>query len=82
MHSTLAEHDLIKIANVGLPGHDVALGPDPAGSGFGWQVFESAPGTKGLWYEGGLSGASHSEYCEDGSPSLRRFGRIIAGKPG
>lgn len=41
----------------------------------------SAPGTAGPWYEGGLSAAAHSEYWEDGSPSLRSFGRIIAGKP-
>ncbi|MGW4486830.1 alpha/beta hydrolase [Amycolatopsis sp. NPDC004368] len=81
VHSTVAEHDLIKITNVGVAGHD-PLGPDPAASGFGGQVFDSAPGTAGPWYEGGLSPAAHSQYWEDNNPSLRSFGRIIAGKPG
>ncbi|WIX79374.1 alpha/beta hydrolase [Amycolatopsis carbonis] len=81
VHSTVAEHDMIKITNVGVAGHD-PLGPSPTGTGFGGQVFDSAPGTKGPWYEGGLSGAAHSQYWEDNNPSLRSFGRIIAGKPG
>ncbi|MGW4399902.1 alpha/beta hydrolase [Amycolatopsis nivea] len=80
VHSTVAEHDLIKITNIGVGGHD-PLGPSPTGDGFGGQVFESAPGDKGPWYEGGLSGAAHSQYWEDNNPSLRSFGRIIAGLP-
>ncbi|HEY2057889.1 alpha/beta hydrolase [Amycolatopsis sp. NBC_01480] len=81
VHSTVAEHDMIKLTNIGIPGHDIALGPSPADADFGGQVFASAPGTKGPWYEGGLSGAAHSQYWEDNNPSLRSFGRIIAGKP-
>ncbi|WP_020662201.1 alpha/beta hydrolase [Amycolatopsis benzoatilytica] len=80
VHSTVAQHDLIKITNIGVAGFD-PLGPDPAGNGFGGDVFASAPGDKGPWYEGGLSGAAHSQYWEDNNPSLRSFGRIIAGLP-
>ncbi|MDT8915920.1 alpha/beta hydrolase [Amycolatopsis sp. PS_44_ISF1] len=79
VHSTVAEHDLIRLSNLGLRGHDVALGPSPADADFGGRVFASAPGTEGPWYEGGLSGAAHSQYWEDNNPALRSFGRIIAG---
>ena len=81
VHSTVAQHDLIKITNINVGGFD-PLGPDPAGKNFGGDVFASAPGDKGPWYEGGLSGAAHSQYWEDNNPSLRSFGRIIAGLPG
>lgn len=87
VHSTVAEHDLIKVTNIDLspgllaPSMDVALGPDPTGSDFGGQVFTSDPGTEGPWYQGGLSGAAHSEYWDPGNKALVNLGRVIAGKP-
>lgn len=84
VHSTVAEHDMIKITNIDPPlsGHHLdPLGPDPTKSDFGGQVFTSDPGTKGPWYEGGLSGAAHSEYWSPGNKALENMGLIISGKP-
>jgi pimeloyl-ACP methyl ester carboxylesterase len=91
VHSTVADHDMIKVTNIDLAPPlsgqhlDVALGPDPADPKFGAQVFSSDPGTAGPWYESGLSGAAHSEYWDikstGPSASLANMGQIIAGKP-
>ncbi|WP_332845806.1 alpha/beta hydrolase [Amycolatopsis mongoliensis] len=86
VHSTVADHDMIKVTNLEVgddsgASHDIALGPDPTAPQFGGQTFTSAPGTAGPWYTGGLSSDAHSQYWEDRSPSLRNFGLIIAGKP-
>jgi hypothetical protein len=78
VHATVAEHDMIHLANLEFNEYDVALGPDPAAADFGGQVFTSAPGTDGF---GGLSKEAHSEYWEDNNPSLRNLGLIIAGRP-
>jgi hypothetical protein len=86
VHSTVADHDMIKVTNVDLAPplsgqHLDPLGPDPTGSDFGGQVFTSDPGTAGPWYEGGLSGAAHSEYWNPGNKALANMGLIIAGQP-
>lgn len=85
VHATVAAHDMIKVTNFGLPplfGHHLdPLGPDPADPDFGGDVFTSDPGTKGPWYEGGLSGAAHSEYWNPNSKALDNMGRVIAGRP-
>ncbi|GAA4530138.1 hypothetical protein GCM10023192_18100 [Amycolatopsis samaneae] len=87
VHSTAAEHDMIKVTNIevtediGSGPEDIALGPDPAAAKFGGRVFTSDPGTEGPWYTGGLSGAAHSEYWNHNSKSLNNIGRIIAGAP-
>ncbi|MFI7121327.1 alpha/beta hydrolase [Amycolatopsis sp. NPDC049868] len=78
VHATVAEHDMINLANLEIAGYDPILGQDPADADFGGQVFTSAPGTDG-W--GGYSKEAHSEYWEDNNPSLRNLGLIIAGKP-
>ncbi|MEV7554843.1 alpha/beta hydrolase [Amycolatopsis sp. NPDC089917] len=78
VHATVAEHDMINLANVEIAGYDPILGQDPADADFGGQVFTSAPGTDG-W--GGYSTEAHSEYWEDNNPSLNNLGQIIAGKP-
>lgn len=78
VHSTVAEHDMINMANFEINGYDLVLGQDPAAADFGGQVFTSAPGTDGF---GGYSQAAHSEYWEDNNPSLRNLGLIIAGRP-
>ncbi|GAB3722414.1 hypothetical protein GCM10027598_37140 [Amycolatopsis oliviviridis] len=78
VHSTVAEHDMINLANVEIAGYDPILGQDPTDADFGGQVFTSAPGTDG-W--GGYSTEAHSEYWEDNNPSLNNLGQIIAGKP-
>jgi len=75
---------MIKVTNleVGAYGDDpvdVTLGPDPATTEFGGQVFASDPGTEGPWYAGGLSAEAHSEYWNPQSKSLINMGRIIAG---
>jgi hypothetical protein len=85
VHSTVAEHDVIKMTNIEISGDggppvDIALGPDPATAQFGGQVFASDPGTKGPWYKGGISTEAHSEYWNHRSKSLDNMGRIIAGK--
>ncbi|MFD8494221.1 alpha/beta hydrolase [Amycolatopsis sp. NPDC059657] len=83
VHSTVAEHDIIKVTNleVGDEGLDIALGPDPATAQFGGQVFSSDAGTSGPIYQGGLSKEAHSEYWNPNSKSLGNIGLIIAGKP-
>ncbi|MEU6644194.1 alpha/beta hydrolase [Saccharomonospora sp. NPDC046836] len=94
VHSTVAEHDIIRLANIEVvppgagefPGYgqepiDIAHGPDPTDPDFGGQVFTSDPGTEGPVYLGGLSGAAHSEYWNLRSTSLTNMGRIIAGEP-
>ena len=86
VHSTVAAHDMIKVTNVELAPplsgqHLDPLGPDPADPGFGGKVFTSDPGTEGPWYEGGLSGAAHSEYWNPNNKALDNMGRIIAGQP-
>ncbi|MFD8495018.1 alpha/beta hydrolase [Amycolatopsis sp. NPDC059657] len=83
VHSTVAEHDIIKVTNleVGDEGLDIALGPDPATAKFGGQIFSSDPGTAGPAYRGGLSTEAHSEYWNPNSKSLGNMGRIIAGQP-
>lgn len=86
VHSTVAEHDMIKVTNVDLAPplsgqHLDPLGPDPADPSFGGQVFTSDPGTEGPWYQDGLSGAAHSEYWNPNSRALDNMGRIIAGRP-
>ena len=53
----------------------------PAGPGWGGEVFTSSPGTEGPWYEGGLSGAAHSEYWNPNNKALDNMGRVIAGRP-
>ncbi|KFU80009.1 Alpha/beta hydrolase [Amycolatopsis lurida] len=78
VHATVAEHDMINLANVEIAGYDPILGQDPTDADFGGQVFTSAPGTDG-W--GGFSTEAHSEYWEDNNPSLNNLGQIIAGKP-
>ncbi|MEU9692378.1 alpha/beta hydrolase [Amycolatopsis japonica] len=78
VHATVAEHDMINLANLEIAGYDPILGQDPADADFGGQVFTSAPGTDG-W--GGYSKEAHSEYWEDNNPSLNNLGQIIAGKP-
>ncbi|EMD26890.1 alpha/beta hydrolase [Amycolatopsis azurea] len=78
VHATVAEHDMINLANVEIAGYDPILGQDPTDADFGGQVFTSAPGTDG-W--GGYSTEAHSEYWEDNNPSLNNLGQIIAGKP-
>ncbi|SFI95681.1 Alpha/beta hydrolase [Amycolatopsis sacchari] len=86
VHSTVAAHDMIKVTNVDLAPplsgqHFDPHGPDPADPGFGGKVFTSDPGTEGPWYEGGLSGAAHSEYWNPNNKALDNLGRIIAGRP-
>jgi hypothetical protein len=86
VHSTVAEHDIIKVTNFEItsevaPPIDIALGPDPATPRFGGQVFGSDPGTQGPWYQGGASTEAHSEYWNQRSRSLDNMGRIIAGQP-
>ncbi|MEC3982316.1 alpha/beta hydrolase [Amycolatopsis sp. H20-H5] len=84
VHSTVAEHDMIKVTNIevtddsGSESIDIALGPDPARPQFGGQVFTSDPGTDGQL---GLSTEAHSEYWNYRSKSLDNMGRIIAGRP-
>ncbi len=78
VHATVAEHDMINLANLEIAGYDLVLGQDPTDADFGGRVFTSAPGTDGF---GGHSQAAHSEYWEDNNPSLRNIGLIIAGKP-
>lgn len=83
VHATVAEHDVIQLNDVPgvfLPGVDIH-GPDPTGPGFGANVFESDPGTKGPGYQRGMSTEAHSEYWDDGNKALRNTGLIIAGKP-
>jgi hypothetical protein len=86
VHSTVAEHDMIKVTNIEVGEYegdsvDIALGPDPATTEFGGQVFTSDPGTPGPPYAGGLSTEAHSEYWNPKSKSLDNIGRIIAGAP-
>jgi hypothetical protein len=86
VHSTVAEHDMINVTNLQVGEYegdsvDIALGPDPATTEFGGQVFTSDPGTEGPWYAGGLSTEAHSEYWNPNTKSLDNMGRIIAGKP-
>ena len=86
VHSTVAEHDMIKVTNLEIGEYegdsvDIALGPDPATTEFGGQVFTSDPGAEGPWYADGLSSEAHSEYWNSRSKSLDNMGRIIAGKP-
>ncbi|WP_414944214.1 alpha/beta hydrolase [Amycolatopsis sp. cmx-11-32] len=78
VHATVAEHDMINLANLEVAGYDLVLGQDPTDADFGGQVFTSAPGTDGF---GGYSQEAHSEYWEDNNPSLNNLGQIIAGKP-
>ncbi|KZB84656.1 alpha/beta hydrolase [Amycolatopsis regifaucium] len=78
VHATVAEHDMINLANLEIAGYDLVLGQDPTDAEFGGRVFTSAPGTDGF---GGYSRHAHSEYWEDNNPSLRNIGLIIAGKP-
>ncbi|AUI57436.1 alpha/beta hydrolase [Amycolatopsis sp. BJA-103] len=78
VHATVAEHDMINLANLEIAGYDLVLGQDPTDAGFGGQVFTSAPGTDGF---GGYSQEAHSEYWEDNNPSLTNLGQIIAGLP-
>ncbi|MBB5856572.1 alpha/beta hydrolase [Amycolatopsis umgeniensis] len=62
VHATVAEHDMINLANIEIAGYDPILGQDPTDADFGGQVFSSAPGTDG-W--GGYSPEAHSQYWED-----------------
>ncbi|WP_037304334.1 alpha/beta hydrolase [Amycolatopsis orientalis] len=78
VHATVAEHDMINLANLEIAGYDPVLGQDPTDAEFGARVFTSAPGTDD-WT--GYSKEAHSEYWEDNNPSLRNLGLIIAGKP-
>lgn len=71
VHATVAEHDLIQVANFKIDEYDVALGPDPAAAGFGGQVFTSAPGTDGF---GGLSSTTAPVHSE----SFRVHGSLTA----
>lgn len=88
VHSTTAEHDIIRVTNVDpfdLDHSDSAVngdphGIDPTNPKFGGNVFESDPGTEGPWVAGGLSEAAHSEYWNEGNPALRNMGKIIAGE--
>ena len=77
---------MIKVTNIEIGEYegdsvDIALGPDPATTEFGGQVFTSDPGTPGPPYAGGLSTEAHSEYWNPKSKSLDNIGRIIAGTP-
>ncbi|WP_410602372.1 alpha/beta hydrolase [Amycolatopsis sp. lyj-90] len=77
VHATVAEHDMINLANIEIAGYDPILGQDPTDADFGGQVFTSAPGKDG-W--GGYSSEAHSQYWEDNNPALRNVALIIAGK--
>lgn len=79
VHATVAENDIIKLANIEVDGIDLMHGPDPAAKEFGGHVFASDPGTEGPL--GGVSDTAHSEYWNSRSKSLDNIGRIIAGKP-
>ncbi|WP_370947778.1 alpha/beta hydrolase [Amycolatopsis sp. cg5] len=81
VHSTVAEHDIIRLSNLEIDGEDLVHGPDPAAHDFGGQVFSSAPGTAGSVFLDGLCEKAHSEYWEANNPALRNFGLIIAGRP-
>jgi len=85
VHATVAEHDMIRASNIGfevVPGIDTDVhGPDPTGSDFGANVFESDPGTEGPDYQGGLSSEAHSQYWDHGNRALENMGLIIAGVP-
>jgi Alpha/beta hydrolase len=74
IHSTTAEHDIIRLAD----GH---FGPNPSDSGFGGQTFSSKPGDAGPWYEFELSVKAHSQYWDPDNPALKNIGRVIAGQP-
>ncbi|HVQ99899.1 MAG TPA: alpha/beta hydrolase [Mycobacterium sp.] len=74
IHSTTAEHDIIRIAD----GH---FGPNPSDPGFGSQTFSSKPGDESPWYELSLSAKAHSQYWDPDNPALDNMGRVIAGKP-
>lgn len=78
VYATVAEHDMIQVANTGNPLFD-PHGPDPASGGFGAHVFASDPGTAGPG--GTYSGAAHSQYWEKNNDALKNMGRIIAGVP-
>ena len=78
VYATVAEHDMIHVANTGNPVFD-PHGPDPTSGGFGAHVFASDPGTAG---PGGIySGDAHSEYWNDRNVALKNMGYIIAGHP-
>jgi len=57
------------------------FGKDPAEYGYGGVNFESAPGKAGPWYELGWNPDVHSQYWDQGNPSLTNMGDIIAGHP-
>ncbi|MCK2239807.1 MULTISPECIES: alpha/beta hydrolase [unclassified Crossiella] len=85
VHSSTAQHDVIKYTNINLGlDRDVLpldpLGPDPTDKRFGGNTFTSDPGTEG-WLPGGLSEAAHNEYWAENSRSLKNMGKIIAGRP-
>jgi hypothetical protein len=79
VHATVAEHDIIHLANIEEPEDVHEL--DPTSDRFGAHVFASDPGTEGPWYTGGLSGEAHSQYWEKNNVALDNMGRIIAGVP-
>ncbi len=83
VHATVAEHDIIHASNLPfpLPINTDVHGPDPTGSAFGANVFESDPGTRGPDYQGGLSSEAHSQYWDHGNKALENIGLIIAGEP-
>jgi hypothetical protein len=74
VHSTVAQHDPIKLS-AGVNG------PSPAALPFGGTTFTSDPGAAGPWYEGGWNGAVHSRYWDPGNAALVNMGNVIAGKP-
>ncbi len=74
VHSTVAQHDPIKLAAG-------THGPAPTVLNFGGTTFDSNPGEAGPWYQLGWNGAVHSQYWDDGNKALVNIGRIIAGKP-
>jgi pimeloyl-ACP methyl ester carboxylesterase len=83
VYATVAEHDIIHLANMEDPEdiHEI----DPTAEDFGAKVFGSDPGTEGPWILGGLSEEAHSQYWDiydNGAEnkSLRNMGRIIAGQ--
>jgi alpha/beta hydrolase family protein len=72
VHATIARWDFTRVLG--------AHGRQPAGRRFGARAFASAPGTRGRWYLGGLSGQAHRDYWLGDNPTLAEIGRIVAGR--
>ena len=75
--TTKAQHDPVPLYGQITHG----FGKDPAEYGYGGVNFESAPGKAGPWYELGWNPDVHSQYWDQGNPSLTNMGDVIAGHP-